>query len=85
MAPGSRSTTSSVAGAISEGHWAGLGHAPHIPQDGRDPDLRTRLRDSAPATGALLPAITRKLYMSEPAIAADVARVLEKQGRPEPD
>lgn len=24
-------------------------------------------------------------YMSEPAIAADVARVLEKQGRPEPD
>jgi integrase len=33
-----------------------LGHAPHVPQDGGDPDLGTgRRRDSLPATRPLLP------------------------------
>jgi hypothetical protein len=43
------------------------------------------LRPAPQQLGHSSPAITRELYISMPAIAADVAHVLEELARPEDD
>jgi hypothetical protein len=66
---------SMAAGGRSARHRAGLGHAPHVPEGGGDPDLeRVDAETASQPLGHSSPAITREFYISKPAIAADVAQ-----------
>jgi integrase len=78
-APGSRSTTSSAAGARSARTPVSTGSPPTHSERRWRVDAET----ASQQLGYSSPAITREFYISKPAIAADVAHVLDELARPE--
>jgi integrase len=63
-----------------------VGHSAYLPQDGGDLiSERVNAETASQQLGHSSPSITREFYISKPAIAADVAHVLEELARTEDD